>query len=134
EVLPGGTDTELKVIVPNVTKNVTLPNGNTTTYPGRTGKIGVRTPSGTNYSSADFTIGESTATKVAFGQQPTSGLVGAIISPPVTVQVQDTSGNPVGGTFTVTIALGANPGGGVLGGTLTRTTNAAGLATFDDLT
>src|SRR5262249_24273809 len=54
--------------------------------------------------------------------------------PPVTVQVEDASGNPVGGTFTVTVALGANPGGGVLGGTLTKTTTDAGLVTFDDLT
>jgi hypothetical protein len=124
-----GTDSALKVIVPSFT-----PNQNGTTYPGPKGKIGVRNASGTNYSSDDFTIGQSAATRVAFVQQPTSGLAGAVISPPVTVQVQDASGKPVGGTFTVTIALGANPGGGVLGGTLTRTTDPSGLATFDDLT
>src|SRR5262249_47642863 len=47
-----GTDSALKVIVPSFT-----PNNNGTTFPGPTGKIGVRTPSGTNYSSVYFTIG-----------------------------------------------------------------------------
>src|SRR5262249_17924919 len=75
----------------------------------------------------------SAASGLAFVQQPTSGPVGNTIAPPVTVQVVDPSGQPEGGTFTVTLGLGANPGGGTLGGTLTRTTNAAGLATFDDL-
>src|SRR5262249_43010502 len=77
EIVGTPTDTAVQVKVPKITENVTLPNGNTTTYPGRTGKIGVRNASGINYSSADFTIGESTATKVAFGQQPTSGLAKA---------------------------------------------------------
>src|SRR5262249_61606866 len=36
------------------------------------------------------------ATRVAFVQQPTSGAARAVITPPVTVQVEDTSGNPVG--------------------------------------
>jgi uncharacterized repeat protein (TIGR01451 family) len=124
-----GTDSAVKVIVPSAT-----PNTGNTTYPGPTGKIGVRNASGTNYSSVDFTIGESAATRVAFVQQPTGGLAGAVITPPVTVQVEDASGNPVSGTFTVTLALGANPGGGVLGGTLTQTTDGSGLATFSDLT
>jgi hypothetical protein len=47
-----GTDSAVKVIVPSVT-----PNTGNTTYPGPTGKIGVRNPSGTNYSSGSFTIG-----------------------------------------------------------------------------
>ena len=51
-----GTDVAVKVIVPNTKSNATLPNGNTPTNPGPTGKIGVRNASGTTYSTADFTI------------------------------------------------------------------------------
>ena len=51
-----GTDVAVKVIVPNVKSNATLPDGNTPTNPGPTGKIGVRNASGTTYSTADFTI------------------------------------------------------------------------------
>ena len=45
-----GTDVAVKVIVPNTNSNATLPNGNTPTNPGPTGKIGVRNASGTTYS------------------------------------------------------------------------------------
>ena len=51
-----GTDVAVKVIVPNTKSNATLPNGNTPTNPGPTGKIGVRNASGTTYSTADFTV------------------------------------------------------------------------------
>jgi hypothetical protein len=51
-----GTDVAVKVIVPDIKSNATLPNGNTPTNPGPTGKIGVRNASGINYSTADFTI------------------------------------------------------------------------------
>jgi hypothetical protein len=71
---------------------------------------------------------------LAFVQQPTSGKVGDTIAPPVTVQVEDASGNPEPGTFSFSMALSANPGGGVLAGTLTQTTAPSGLATFNDLT
>lgn len=49
-----GTDSAVKVFVPNFT-----PNSNGTTFPGPTGKVGVRTPSGTNYSTIYFTIGST---------------------------------------------------------------------------
>ena len=51
-----GNDVTVKVIVPHTKSNATLPNGNTPTNPGPTGKIGVRNASGTTYSTADFTI------------------------------------------------------------------------------
>src|SRR5262249_29183685 len=51
-----GTDGAVKVIVPNTKSNAGLPNGNTPTNPGPTGKIGVRNASGTAYSTADFTV------------------------------------------------------------------------------
>jgi hypothetical protein len=72
------------------------------------------------------------ATHLVFVQQPTSGTVGAVINPPITVQVEDASDAPVGGTFSITMAVNSGPGN--LGGTVTRTTNSNGLATFDDLT
>ena len=50
----------------------------------------------------------------------------------LTVQVEDHLGNPVGGG-TVTVALGNNPGGATLGGTLTAAV-VDGIATFSDLT
>jgi hypothetical protein len=51
-----GTDVAVKVIVPDTKSNATLPNGNTPTNPGPTGKIGVRNASGIAYSTAEFTI------------------------------------------------------------------------------
>src|SRR5271157_3496104 len=50
----------------------------------------------------------------------------------LTVQVEDSLGNAVSGSQ-VTVALGQNPGGAILGGTLTEPVKD-GLATFSDLT
>ena len=50
----------------------------------------------------------------------------------LTVQVEDSLGNPVSGG-TVTVALGNNPGDATLGGTLTAPV-VNGVATFSDLT
>jgi N-acetylneuraminic acid mutarotase len=70
--------------------------------------------------------------QLAFTQQPTSASSGVTISPPVTVQIQDQSGNPVTtATNTVTMSLGNAPGA-----TLSGTTSKAavgGVATFNDL-
>lgn len=76
----------------------------------------------------------SVATQLAFTVQPSSLPAGGTISPAVQVTARDVNGIAVS-TFTepVTIALGANPGGSTLGGTLT--VNAvAGVATFSGLT
>jgi hypothetical protein len=72
------------------------------------------------------------ATRVVFVQQPTSSTGGAIITPAVTVQLTDKSGSNVAQSG-VSIAVGLSSGTGTLSGTTTRTTNTAGLATFDDL-
>jgi hypothetical protein len=73
------------------------------------------------------------ATKLAFGQQPTTTTSMLTISPPVTVRVLDAANALVTtSTVPVTLALGNNPAGGTLNGTLTR--NAVnGVATFPDL-
>src|SRR5262249_47016804 len=64
---------------------------------------------------------------------PVSGPAGTIISPPITVQARDQFGNPVFGSFPITMAIGNNPGGGTLSGTTLQSTDILGRATFDDL-
>jgi adhesin/invasin len=74
-----------------------------------------------------------TPVALAFVQQPGTTQVGSAISPPVTVRAVDSGGGTVPTfTGTVTIALGANPGGGTLSGTTTATA-VAGVATFANL-
>ncbi|HJR54260.1 MAG TPA: invasin domain 3-containing protein [Gemmatimonadota bacterium] len=75
----------------------------------------------------------STPVALAFGQQPGSTPAGVAISPAVTVRAVDGGGSTASSfTGTVTIALGANPGGGTLSGTTTATA-VAGVATFANL-
>jgi hypothetical protein len=76
------------------------------------------------------TVGE--ATRLTFGQQPTTTTVDAAIDPPVTVRIEDDGGNLVASTATVTLSLGTNPSGAALGGTVSRAA-VNGVATFDDL-
>ncbi|MEO8201940.1 MAG: Ig-like domain-containing protein [Gemmatimonadota bacterium] len=87
----------------------------------------------TKATSVVVTIGAGGATRLALGAQPTTTAAGAVISPAVTVLVQDASGNTVAGANnSITIALAANSGGSILAGTLT--VNAVnGVATFADL-
>jgi hypothetical protein len=80
--------------------------------------------------SSIFTVNAAAATSLSFVQQPTDTTAGATISPAVTVRALDTFGNNVPG-LTVTISL--STGSGTLNGTITRTTSASGVATFDDL-
>ncbi len=78
--------------------------------------------------------GNRTPSKVAFSLQPSTTSAGALISPPVVVAVQDARGNTVAAAAnSVTVAIGANPAGGTLAGTLTVGA-LHGLATFRDLT
>ena len=84
--------------------------------------------------STGFDVSGGVPAQLAFVQQPTSAVAGAAITPPITVAVLDASGNTVTtATNAVTLAIGTNPAGGTLGGTLT--VNAAGgVATFSNLT
>jgi uncharacterized repeat protein (TIGR03806 family) len=86
--------------------------------------------------SAAFTINTSatSATKLAFVQQPTTTQAGTVIAPALTVAVEDSTGTTVAGaTNAVTISITTNPSSGTLGGTLT--VNAVnGIATFSTLT
>jgi hypothetical protein len=51
---------------------------------------------------------------------------------PLDVRAQNAQGTPIP-NLAVTMSIGSNPSGGTLSGTLTRVTNALGIATFDDL-
>src|SRR6185436_18850571 len=74
------------------------------------------------------------ATKLSFVAPPSNADVAAVMSPAVQVAVLDALGNTVtSSSAAVTLAYGANPGAGTLGGTLTVQA-VAGIATFVDLT
>ena len=83
--------------------------------------------------SAGFNVAAATAAQLVFTVQPTNAAAGDVMSPAVRVTAQDAQGNTATGfTGIVTVAPGANPGGGTLSGT---TTVAAvnGVATFSTL-
>jgi len=83
--------------------------------------------------SSPFNITAGTPAQLAFGIQPCNTTAGASITPAVTVRVLDAGGNLVtSATTSVTLALGDNPGGGTLAGTLTKSA-VGGTATFDNL-
>src|SRR5438132_611587 len=83
--------------------------------------------------SAAFSVTAGAPSVLVFSVQPTSATAGAAITPAVQVTAQDAQGN-VATAFSgsVTVALGANPGGGTLAGTATVTA-AGGVATFSGL-
>jgi len=79
------------------------------------------------------TFNITTATKLAFFQQPSNTSASSSISPAVTVQIQDAGGTLVStSSDTVTLAIGTNPGGGTLSGSLSVAA-VAGVATFGNL-
>jgi len=74
------------------------------------------------------------ATRLAFQVEPSNASATVPIVPPVRVVAQDAFGNTVTSfTGTVSLTMGANPGGATLGGT-TNAAAAAGVATFANLT
>ncbi len=85
----------------------------------------------TGGTSAPFNIGSGAASQLAFTTQPPSTTPGATFT--VAVTARDALGNTAtsyGGN--VTVAIGANPGGGALSGT-TTVTATSGVATFTGL-
>ena len=82
--------------------------------------------------SGTLTVVSGAPTKLAFGTQPSNTAAGASITPAVTVQIQDANGNVTTSTASVTIAVGTNPAGGTLSGTLTQAA-VNGVATFANL-
>lgn len=84
---------------------------------------GLTSATSTNFSIPPF---------VAFIVQPSLTAPGAVISPPVQVELRDANGNRVSTVWSVSIKIGLNPGGGQLSGTTTVNT-VNGVATFSDL-
>src|SRR5262249_36008277 len=83
--------------------------------------------------SSAFTVTAAAAHHLAFGQQPSNATAGVTLSPAVTLQVLDPFNNLVTtDTSSVTVALGSNPGGGTLSGTVTVAA-VGGVATFSPL-
>ena len=73
------------------------------------------------------------ATQLVFGQQPSTAVAGAAISPAVTVLVEDAVGNVVAtDTSVVTLSIGYHVGFGTLSGT-TSVNAVNGVATFSNL-
>ncbi len=75
------------------------------------------------------------ASHLTFVQQPSGAAAGAVIAPPVTVQLTDSTGNNVAQAG-VAVTLTLNPAAGrsaAITGTTTVATNASGLASFADL-
>ena len=79
------------------------------------------------------TASAGAATQLAFTQVPVNATADGDITPAVKVAIQDAEGNPVtSATNAVTIAIGSNPAGGTLSGTMTVAA-VNGVATFADL-
>jgi hypothetical protein len=83
--------------------------------------------------SAPFIVAAGPPARLFFAAQPTATGPGAPFAPSVSVAVVDSESNLVGSPVSVSLALGANPTGAVLGGTTTVATQN-GTATFSNLT
>jgi hypothetical protein len=92
--------------------------------------------SGDNLSSGDstaFTVNPGVASALAFTTQPGNAPAGTSLPGPPTVAVRDSFGNNVtSSTASITVGIGTNPAGGILGGTTTRSA-VSGVAGFTDL-
>ena len=87
----------------------------------------------TDGASAVFAINAGAAIQLAFTVQPSTATAGAAITPQVEVTARDAQGNTADGfTGNVTVAIGTNPGGGVLSGTATVAA-VGGVAAFTSL-
>ncbi len=83
--------------------------------------------------SAPFDILTGPVSQLSFSVQPVTATAGAALTPALQVSARDAVGNTVASfSDSVTIALGANPAGGVLAGTF-KAAAAAGVATFGNL-
>ena len=79
-----------------------------------------------------ITISQAGAVSLAFVTQPTAVVFGQPIDPPVSVRALNANGTFAIG-IPITIAIGSNPSGGTLSGTLTAVTGASGIAVFTTL-
>src|SRR5207244_13042445 len=83
--------------------------------------------------SVTFNVTAGAATQLVYTVQPSNATAGLAITPAVRVTAQDALGNTATGfTGTVTVAIGANPGGGTLAGTASVAA-VSGVATFSNV-
>ena len=95
------------------------------------------TNTGTTGPSSSVNLGTLTAVagdadSLVFAQAPSNGNAGEALAPDVSVQIVDQYGNDVALADTV-VTISLSSGTGVLGGTLSDSTNVDGLAEFDSL-
>ena len=83
--------------------------------------------------STSFLVSATTASQLAFVNQPPNGTAGLILNPAVTLDVEDTFGNLItDDNSTITLALGGGAAGAALHGTI-QLAAINGVATFSDL-
>ncbi len=96
--------------------------------------IGFTAPGVTGVTSGTIGLGAGAATALAFvGSAPTSAQRGVVITPAIQVRLVDASANPVSQAGVVVTAVKVSSPGN-LTGTLTAATDAAGIASFSNLT
>jgi hypothetical protein len=86
----------------------------------------------TGATSSAFNVTVGAAAKLVFSTQPTNSNAGVSLGGPPTVTVQDSFGNIVPSTTSITIDISNNPGAGTLSGTLSKNASG-GVASFTDL-
>jgi len=88
----------------------------------------------TSATGAFFTINPGAATTLVFTLPPSTATVATVITPKVEVTARDSHGNTATSfSDNITVAIGANPTGGVLSGTKTVAAQG-GIASFSTLT
>ncbi|MEZ4814203.1 MAG: hypothetical protein R3A80_03225 [Bdellovibrionota bacterium] len=87
----------------------------------------------TGASSGLFDINPGAATQLIFSQEPSQANSGIVITPDISIEIQDAAGNLVtSATDNINISINSNPSGGTLSGT--ASINATGgIAVFNDL-
>lgn len=130
----------------------TIPNGTPVSFAGTLGTVApvntttsgalatsIYTATGVGVGNTSSTVDGQTAAQsititgaLAFVQQPTITPPSTAITPAVTVQLKNGANNNIAQAG-VPISIALTSGTGTLSGTLTQTTNAAGLATFNNL-
>src|SRR5438445_872637 len=98
-----------------------------------TGYCLTATATGLTATSSGFNVTPGAASQLVFGTQPGTTVAGQQITPAVKLRALDALGNVATGfSGTITVALGSNPGGATLSGTL-LVAAVGGVASFGDL-
>src|SRR5438445_351211 len=98
-----------------------------------TGYCLTATATGLTATSSGFNVTPGAASQLVFGTQPGTTVAGQQITPAVKLRALDALGNVATGfSGAITVALGSNPGGATLSGTL-LVAAVGGVASFGDL-